>query len=389
MKTFLLSVAQGLYRLLPLGRETRLNLKRRFFTALAPLIHDTPAYRNWNSSERKSLAGSVGSLSAGPGVQPRHRDAPGTLHREVTVVVPSYNYARYIEQRLQSILSQTYPLTELIVLDDASTDDSVNIIKRCLDNSPIDARVIINDANSGSVFEQWRKGAELASGDFIWICEADDYADPTFLDRVIPLFDDPAVVLGYTQSRMIDEQGCLLENDYLDVTDDIDTRKWTKDYVCDGAEELASAMAVKNTIPNASAVVFRKSALNAALDECSRELQNLKVAGDWLIYSHILKQGRIGYIAESLNSHRKHSMSVSIASSNTRQMAEIIYMQRKIAGLVPVQKRSARKAHAYAKSAYSFLGIQPADFNEPAIHPEVSKWLKQLADVSTSGGRVL
>ena len=54
-----------------------------------------------------------------------------------------------------------------------------------------------NEENSGSVFAQWRKAAELATGDYLWIAEADDLSDPEFLARVMQAMDeDPAVVLG-------------------------------------------------------------------------------------------------------------------------------------------------------------------------------------------------
>jgi glycosyltransferase involved in cell wall biosynthesis len=105
-------------------------------------------------------------------------DLAGLARRRISVIVPNYNYARYLEQRLNSIFLQTYPVFELIVLDDASSDKSLEIIKYCLAKTDTDHQLIMNRKNSGSVFGQWRKAIKLARGDFIWICEADDFAKP-------------------------------------------------------------------------------------------------------------------------------------------------------------------------------------------------------------------
>jgi glycosyltransferase involved in cell wall biosynthesis len=120
---------------------------------------------------------------------------------KVSVVVPNYNYADYIEQRLDSIFKQSYPIYEVIILDDNSTDNSVDVIKNYLHNQEFPAKLIVNKSNSGSVFKQWKKGAELATGDLIWMAEADDLAAPDFLNKLTDLFiKDKELVLAYSQS---------------------------------------------------------------------------------------------------------------------------------------------------------------------------------------------
>ncbi|MCI0554871.1 MAG: glycosyltransferase, partial [Anaerolineae bacterium] len=153
-------------------------------------------------------------------------DFVGLPLKRVSAIVPNYNYARYLDLRLGSIIRQTYPVFEIIVLDDASTDNSIGVIKSCLAGTTIDNRLIQNDQNTGSVFRQWQRGIEQARGDYIWICEADDYAAAEFIERSIDLFDDHQIVMTYTQSRQIDEQGHLLSDTYLDYTDDISKERW-------------------------------------------------------------------------------------------------------------------------------------------------------------------
>ena len=126
----------------------------------------------------------------------------------VSVAVPNYNYARHLPLRLGSIFAQSHPVHEIIVLDDASTDDSATVIPAIAAEWDREIRFIPNWINSGSVFAQWRRAAELATGEFIWLAEADDAAEPDFLTRALALLSsDPAIQLAFTNSRTIDADG--------------------------------------------------------------------------------------------------------------------------------------------------------------------------------------
>lgn len=98
---------------------------------------------------------------------------------EVSVIIPNYNYARFLQQRIESVLAQTYTDYEIILLDDASTDDSVSILNHYKTNSRV-AHLEINSVNTGSPFAQWQKGISLSRGKYIWIAESDDAADASF-----------------------------------------------------------------------------------------------------------------------------------------------------------------------------------------------------------------
>lgn len=102
----------------------------------------------------------------------------------VSVVVPNYNYARYLDARLTSILNQTFQDFELILLDDASTDDSLEILDK-YKNNPHVSHIVVNERNTGSPFKQWMKGILLAKGEWIWIAEADDLCESTFLETCL------------------------------------------------------------------------------------------------------------------------------------------------------------------------------------------------------------
>ena len=81
----------------------------------------------------------------------------------VSVIVPNYNHARYLEQRLDTVFNQTYQNFEVIILDDKSTDNSLEVINRYKDNPHL-SQIVVNSQNTGSPFKQWDKGINLAKG---------------------------------------------------------------------------------------------------------------------------------------------------------------------------------------------------------------------------------
>src|SRR5260370_24418527 len=113
----------------------------------------------------------------------------------VSIIVPNYNHGRFLRRRIETILTQTFQDLELILLDDCSTDDSRTILKHYA-SSPC-VRIEFNEVNSGSAFKQWNKGVRLATGKYVWIAESDHYADPQFLERLVPLLaSHPQLILA-------------------------------------------------------------------------------------------------------------------------------------------------------------------------------------------------
>ena len=115
----------------------------------------------------------------------------------VSVIVPNYNHAPFLKQRIDSILRQTYQDFELILLDDCSTDGSREIMESYR-NNPHVSHIVYGESNSGSAFRQWDKGIALAKGEWIWVAESDDYCEPFFLERLMgEVARVPDCVLAY------------------------------------------------------------------------------------------------------------------------------------------------------------------------------------------------
>ncbi len=238
----------------------------------------------------------------------------------VSVILPSYNHELFIRKRIESILNQNFYDFELIIIDDCSTDNSKAIIEEFRTNEHI-TNILYNTVNSGCTFVQWKKGLELAKGDFIWIAESDDYCELNFLDVLSKiLLKNNEIAIAYSKTIRVDE----LNNQIGDLSfwyNDLSKKRWKKDYSFDGNKEIEHYLIYKNTIPNASAVLFRKESLKHFDDN----ILDFKVCGDWYFWISILNGHKIYYSTETINYFRTHSKSVR----NTKGDLELINSEKK------------------------------------------------------------
>ncbi len=228
----------------------------------------------------------------------------------VSVIVPNYNHAKFIKERLDSIFSQTYQDFELIILDDCSTDSSREIIEsyRQLPN----VSIYYNTKNSGSPFKQWKKGIKLAKGKYIWIAESDDVAEPNFLETMVQKLK-AGHCLAYCRSGDINEGG-EIKSDFF-WADGLDENRWKSDYENNGIDEIKNFLVYRCTIPNASACVFEKK--YAPLD-C--EFDKMRFCGDWLFWIKLLEKTSLGYSAKTLSHFRHHEESTRNKKSPRQEL---------------------------------------------------------------------
>lgn len=123
---------------------------------------------------------------------------------KVSLCVPTYNRAAFIADTLQSALEQTMTDFEIIILNDASTDSTEEIVKQ-FDDERI--RYHKNDANVG-VPENYNRVFSLAEGELVCLLEDHDLLDPEYLEQIVPLFDKYLnMSFAFTGIDMIDQQG--------------------------------------------------------------------------------------------------------------------------------------------------------------------------------------
>lgn len=238
-----------------------------------------------------------------------------TFYPKVSVIVPNYNHAQYLRKRLDSIYSQTYRNIEVILLDDFSTDESMLILQEYQKKYAASTKLVANDENSGGVFNQWRRGFTLASGELVWIAESDDYCDSNFLENLVGFFENSAVMLSFCRSDFVDsesEKTCWTTEEALS---DLGTELWRKTFIRSAHWLVNYGWGVKNIIPNVSSAVIRNPKNLPLLDDNS--WKNLRLCGDWIFYLNLVRGGLVAYSPHVTNYYRQHSQNTSILAHRT------------------------------------------------------------------------
>ncbi|WP_158796530.1 glycosyltransferase [Pedobacter sp. L105] len=216
---------------------------------------------------------------------------------KVSVILPNYNHAVYLTQRIDSILSQSYQDFELIILDDNSKDDSTKVIDTYRGHPKI-THIIYNDENSGSTFKQWEKGIEVANGEFIWIAESDDWSEKNLLEELVTGIEkDQNCVISYCQSY------CVYETNVI---------SWVSQHpylseLMEGSAFIKQYMLMNNTIFNASMVLWKRD----LFPKITKEFKNYKLSGDWIFWIELANLGKVHISGRVLNYFRKHDKDIS------------------------------------------------------------------------------
>jgi len=218
---------------------------------------------------------------------------------KVSVIMPNYNHAPYLKERVDSILAQDYPDIELILIDDASTDDSLSVLNTYASHPKVKA-LVVNETNSGNPFVQWSRGLKEATGEYVWIAESDDVAEPTLVSRLVEAMKQKEAVLAFCHSQWIDSEGAPIARSR--------DPRWKEDFSLPGETFVRRYLLGYCTICNASAVVFKRE---AAAHVDMYQVQQFNASGDRLFWIQIALQGRVAYVADSLNRFRQHTNKVS------------------------------------------------------------------------------
>lgn len=212
----------------------------------------------------------------------------------VSVIIPNYNHARYLDERIQSVLNQTYQNFEVIILDDCSPDNGASsaVIERYRNNKHI-SHIVYNEQNSGSPFLQWNKGFELAKGELMWIAESDDSCDTLLLESLVNcLVANPQASVAFCRTIAFNENGY---NTQVGYQGDSDVTYCGKQFIHDKMRQGTGIL-------NASCAVFRKSKLY----EIKGLFKTFKASGDRMFWIEMAETGDVIFSAQGLNKYRSH-----------------------------------------------------------------------------------
>jgi len=126
----------------------------------------------------------------------------------------------------------------------------------------------------------------------------------------------------YCQSWKVDSKGEIISN-YSYLTDEFDKQRWRSDYISNGLDECKNYLAIKNTIPNASAVVFRRDLFVQV--GCAED--SMSLCGDWVTWIKMVTATDIAFVAKPLNYFRYHESSVR---SKSQRGGTEIYEKMKV-----------------------------------------------------------
>lgn len=258
--------------------------------------------------------------------------------KSLTVVIPNYNYEKFIYQRLYSILYQKYKINKIIILDDASTDNSVKVIKEVIAslNSFIPIELIVNKTNSGSAFKQWQKGINLVDTEYLWIAEADDYCDSSFLKSIFDKVENQEdIALAYTNTAFIDEHGLMIRRSVVPDIDIQNSHHWQEDFISEGLEELKNYAFLNCTIANVSSVILKTEFAKKS----TPVLDGYKQAGDWAFYNEMMRHGKVLYINKNINYYRFHGNNATTLNKKQLHFNEIKKVHKSVENIFKLNKK--------------------------------------------------
>ena len=273
---------------------------------------------------------------------------------KVSVVIPNYNYARFMYQRIYSILAQNYKIHELIILDDQSSDNSKEVIDEIKNKIKdyVNVKVIYNRENSGSAFKQWRKGFEEATGDYVWIAEADDYCKKNLISSLVkPILNEKSIQISYADTAFTDGDGNIFVYTIKPEIDVLKTGHWDSSYVNDGLDEIRNYSYLNNTIANVSGCIIK----NADYSKIFELAGQYKQAGDWVFYLGVIACGKVAYHDRVLNYYRSHGSNVTSTTKKKSHLDEIKrvheYIEKEY-GLTDEQKENIQNRYEFLEKVW-------------------------------------
>lgn len=228
---------------------------------------------------------------------------------KISVLLPTYNYAHYLDQTIPSVLNQTFKEFELIIVDNHSTDNTTEVVKKYLN----DPRVCYyrNEKNLGLV-GNWNRCLQYPSTEYIKFICADDMIHPEMLAKFYEIMERyPSVNLITCNKQLFDGQPWLVE---LPLT-----------HLQDGKKVIFNTMRSKSWIGEPTSVMFRKSNLKYGFFRADYRLHV-----DWEMWNRQLANGDCYIIPEALAYVRahpsQHTRGVSyLASIEEYSMANLLY----------------------------------------------------------------
>jgi glycosyltransferase involved in cell wall biosynthesis len=224
------------------------------------------------------------------------------MNPRVSFVVPSYNYAHFLPDAVDSLLSQSFESLEVIVVDDASTDDTRTVVQRYADEPRV--RVIRHETNKGNI-ATYNDGIAAARGEFVGLLSADDYCiRRDAVERQVAMFDaHPTVGFVHAAYEVVDAGGGTRQS----------FRAWPSDSVRPGLEEFERLCFSCYVSASGTLVRTRSHAELGVYDP------QLPVSADWDLWLRLCTRYDVGFISEPLFAYRTHAANMHHSGVSPKQ----------------------------------------------------------------------
>jgi glycosyltransferase involved in cell wall biosynthesis len=243
---------------------------------------------NWMSS---APSNSTASKQESP-VQTLRDEVVPPSNPAVSVLIPTYNYASYLPEAIESVLAQDFQDFELLILDDCSSDNTAAVVKPYCARDPR-IHFEVNPANLGMV-ANWNECLRRARGTYMKFLFGDDtLCDPQAITKMVRLLEsNPSAVLATSARMILDEKSRVME-----------VWRTLPEGCHDGREIMARClMEIYNFVGEPSSVLFRKKDARRGFDPAYRQWVDVEM---WL---HLLEHGDLAYTREPLCSFRRHCL---------------------------------------------------------------------------------
>ena len=273
----------------------------------------------------------------------------------VSIMIPNFNYAHYVVDAVKSACEQDYVNCEVTVVDNASTDNSVDILKALQKNYPF--KIIQNPLNIGMV-RNWQKCADLTEGKYFMWLSADDVLKPDFISSCVNIFERYNVAFVATDRMNVDESGSMSPN-----------RFYAESGIIPGLAQAKVFLFANPFVP--SHVLIKKSVIEKGFSLCYPSL------ADWELWFSLCLNNDMAYIDKIGVMYRAHneSFSAEIEKHGQLTMERYILLRDFLYRVKDIPELYQHKEAAYAKIAdnalryaYRFLVKRNNDAAKKYLH---------------------
>lgn len=224
------------------------------------------------------------------------------IQKQTSLVVASYNHANFLSRRMESLIGQTYANVDILVIDDKSPDNSVEILRHYEHNPRV--RLVLREQNGGWVTVS-NQGVDISSGEYVLFANCDDDCDPRMVERLVDALQrHPSAGIAFCRSWMVDKQDQVLGDDFS-IREAKFRERCAQDTLLSG-QEFSRFLLHSCVIPNLSAALFRR--------ECFEKVGKLssayRVCCDWDLFFRVAAEYDIAYVSEPLNRFRQHQQTI-------------------------------------------------------------------------------